>query len=227
VPWDDWIRTIEIEPSIYAADFAHLGDQVDVLLRAGARVFHYDVGDGQFVPPITIGPIVLKDIAGAIHEGGGAVDVHMMTVSPEHHFVELAEAGADSVTVHLEACPNLAEVVHLAREQELEVGLAFKPETAVARAVGAAHELDVDIVLCMSIEPGYSGQEFMPEALPRLAELRRLLRPGIHVQVDGGIGNDTVRPAHDAGADLLVAGTAIFAREDLPRAYRRLVQALA
>jgi ribulose-phosphate 3-epimerase len=227
VPWDEWIRTIEIEPSVYAANFSRLGEQIDVLLRAGTRVFHYDVGDGRFVPPITMGPIVLKDIAPAIHEAGGAIDVHMMTFSPEHHFRELAEAGADSVTVHFEACPDLAEVVHLAREQELEVGLAFKPETEVPPVVEAAHELDVDLVLCMSIEPGYSGQEFMPEALPRLAELRRLLRPGIHVQVDGGIDNDTVRPAHDAGADLLVAGTAIFAREDLPRAYRRLVQALA
>jgi ribulose-phosphate 3-epimerase len=227
VPWQDWIRTVEIEPSIYAANFARLGEEVDVLLRAGARVFHYDVGDGQFVPPITIGPIVLKDIAPQIHEAGGVVDVHMMTVTPERHFAELARAGADSVTVHVEACPNLAEVVRVAREQELEVGIAFKPETAVAPVVDAAHELDVDLVLCMSIEPGYSGQEFMPEALPRIRELRGLLRPGIHVQVDGGIGNDTVRPAHDAGADLLVAGTAIFGREDLPRAYRRLVQALA
>jgi ribulose-phosphate 3-epimerase len=151
----------------------------------------------------------------------------MMTVSPEHHFAALAEAGADSVTVHLEACPNLGEVVRLAREQELEVGLAFKPVTEVAQAVQAAHELGVDLVLCMSIEPGYSGQEFRPDALPRLAELRRLLRPEIHVQVDGGIGPETVRAAHDAGADLFVAGTAIFGREDLPRAYRRLVQALA
>ena len=227
MPWQDWIRTVEVEPSIYAADFSRLGDQLDVLLRTGARVFHYDVGDGRFVPPITIGPIVLKDVAPAIHDAGGVVDVHLMTVSPENHFAELAEAGADSVTVHLEACPELAGVVHRAREQELEVGLAFKPETEVAAAVDAAHAHDVDLVLCMSIEPGYSGQPFMPEALPRIAELRRLLRPEIHVQVDGGIGPETIRGAHDAGADLLVAGTAIFGREDLPRAYRRLVQALA
>src|SRR5918994_4560005 len=227
MPWSDWVRTIEIEPSIYAADFSRLGEQVDVLLRAGSRVFHYDVGDGQFVPPITIGPIVLKDVAPAIHAAGGVVDVHLMTVSPERHFAELAQAGADSVTVHFEACPNLTEVVRLAREQELEVGLAFKPETDIGPVAEAAHDLDVDIVLCMSIEPGYSGQEFMPEALPRIVELRRLLRPELHVQVDGGIGPETVRAAHDAGADLFVAGTAIFGREDLPRAYRRLVQALA
>ena len=226
MPWNDWVRTIEIEPSVYAADFSQLGDQVGILLRAGARVFHYDVGDGQFVPPITIGPIVLKDIASAIHAVGGVLDVHMMTVSPERHFTELAEAGADSVTVHVEACPDLAAVVRAARERELEVGLAFKPGTAVAPVAEAAHELGVDLVLCMSIEPGYSGQAFMPSALERIAELRRLLAPELHVQVDGGIGPETVRAAHDAGADLLVAGTAIFGREDLPRAYRRLVQAL-
>lgn len=227
VPWNDWIRTIEIEPSVYAADFSQLGDQIDVLLRAGARVFHYDVGDGQFVPPVTIGPIVLKDVAPAIHTAGGVVDVHMMTLAPERHFEELAEAGADSVTVHVEACPDLAAVVRAAREQELQVGLAFKPGTEVAPVAAAAQELGVDLVLCMSIEPGYSGQEFMPEALPRIAELRGLLPAEVHVQVDGGIGPETVRAAHEAGADLLVAGTAIFGREDLPRAYRRLVQALA
>jgi ribulose-phosphate 3-epimerase len=227
VPWQDWIRTVEVEPSVYAADFSRPGEQVDVLLRAGVRVFHYDVGDGQFVPPITIGPIVLEDIAPAIHKAGGRVDVHMMTVSPEHHFAALAEAGADSVTVHLEACPDLPQVVHLAREQELEVGLAFNPESDPVRAAAVAEELGVDLVLCMSIHPGYSGQEFMPEALGRIAELRRRLRREIHVQVDGGIGPDNVAAVRDAGANLLVAGTAIFGHEDLTGAYLRLVRDLA
>jgi ribulose-phosphate 3-epimerase len=227
MPWHDWIRTVEVEPSLYAADFSRLGEQVDVLLRAGVQVFHYDVGDGQFVPPITIGPIVLKDIAPAIHDGGGRVDVHMMTVSPERHFAALAEAGADSVTVHLEACPDLPQVVHLAREQELEVGLAFNPETDPVRAAAVAEELRVDLVLCMSIQPGYSGQEFMPEAIGRIAELRRRLPREVHVQVDGGIGPDNVAAVRDAGASLLVAGTAIFAHEDLTGAYVRLVRDLA
>jgi ribulose-phosphate 3-epimerase len=227
MPWQDWIRTVEVEPSLYAADFSRLGEQVDVLLRAGVQVFHYDVGDGQFVPPITIGPIVLKDVAPAIHDGGGRVDVHMMTVSPERHFAALAEAGADNVTVHLEACPDLPQVVHLAREQELEVGLAFNPETDPVRAAAVAEELGVDLVLCMSIQPGYSGQEFMPEAIGRIAELRRRLPREVHVQVDGGIGPDNVAAVRDAGANLLVAGTAIFAHEDLTGAYLRLVRDLA
>jgi ribulose-phosphate 3-epimerase len=225
VPWDDWIRTVEVEPSLYAADFAQLGHQVDVLLGAGVRVFHFDVGDGHFVPPITIGPIVLESIAPLVHSSGGVLDCHLMTEAPERHLAAFAAAGGDSVTVHYEACPNLADVVGLAREQELEVGVAFKPETSPEEVAAVAD--GVDLVLCMSIEPGYSGQEFMPEAIERVRRLRGLLRPEVHVQVDGGIGPDNVRALHEAGADLLVAGTAIFGRDDLPRAYRRLIQALA
>jgi ribulose-phosphate 3-epimerase len=225
VPWDDWIRTVEIEPSLYAADFAELGHQIDVLLRAGVRVFHFDVGDGHFVPPITIGPIVLESIAPLVHGGEGVLDCHLMTESPERHFAAIAGAGGDSVTVHYEACPNLTEVVGMAREQSLEVGLAFKPQTSHEEVAAAAD--GVDLVLCMSIEPGYSGQTFMPEAIERVRRLRGLLPPAVHVQVDGGVGPDNVRVLYEAGADLLVAGTAIFGREDLPRAYRRLVQALA
>ncbi len=225
VPWNEWIRTVEIEPSIYAANFAHLGEQIDVLLRTGARVFHFDVGDGHFVPPITIGPIVLQSISPHIHALEGEIDVHMMTETPEKHFEAIAAAGGDSVTVHLEACPDPAATARAAREHELEVGLAFKPETSPQQAAEAAEGFD--LVLCMSIEPGYSGQEFMPEALDRIRELRMLLPEEMPIQVDGGIGPENIREVRDAGATLFVAGTSIFGREDLPRAYRRLVQALA
>jgi ribulose-phosphate 3-epimerase len=225
VPWNEWIRTVEIEPSLYAANFAHLGDQIDVLLRAGARVFHFDVGDGHFVPPITIGPIVLKSISPQIHAYEGVIDVHMMTDTPEKHFAAIAEAGGDSVTVHLEACPDPAATARAARVQELQVGLAFKPETSPEQAAAASDGFD--IVLCMSIEPGYSGQEFMPEAIERIRRLRALLPEGRRIQVDGGIDVKNVREVYEAGAALFVAGTSIFAYEDLPRAYRRLVQALA
>ncbi len=225
VPWNDWIRTVEIEPSLYAANFARLGEQIDVLLRAGARVFHFDVGDGHFVPPITIGPIVLQSIAPQIHALEGVIDVHMMTETPEKHFAAIAEAGGDSVTIHLEACPDPEATVRTAREHQLQVGLAFKPETSAEQAAAAAE--DFDIVLCMSIEPGYSGQEFMPEALDRIRRLRTLLPEATPIQVDGGIGLENVRKVRDAGAALFVAGTSIFGREDLPLTYRRLVQALA
>jgi ribulose-phosphate 3-epimerase len=227
VSWNDWIRTVEVEPSLYAADFANLGDQIDALLRVGVRIFHFDIGDGHFIEPITIGPIVLQSISKQIHDGGAFVDCHLMTEQPQRHFAAVAQAGGDSVTVHYEACDDLPAVVRAARAQNLRIGLAFKPETSATYAAHAAMASRVDIVLCMSIEPGYSGQEFMPEALERIRTVRSLLPPDMHVQVDGGIGPENIRAAHDAGATLLVAGTSIFGREDLPRAYRRLVQELA
>jgi ribulose-phosphate 3-epimerase len=188
-------------------------------------VFHFDVGDGHFVPAITMGPIVLKWIAPIIHDQGGVVDCHLMIENPERHFAAIREAGGDSVTVHYEAVTDYARTLALAREHGLEVGLAFSPQTAPEDAARAAE--GYDIVLCMSINPGYSGQEFMPEAIERLRALKGLVPEGMHIQVDGGIGPDNVRSVYDAGADLLVAGTSIFVREDLQRSYRRLVQALA
>ena len=223
--WRDWVRTVEIEPSLYAADFSRLGDQITHLLNAGARVMHFDIGDGHFVEPVTIGPIVLKSIAPLVHEAGGVLDCHLMVDNPDRHIPQVAKAGGDSVTFHVEASDDVPAVIELAREHGLGVGVAFNPETDVEEAVEAA--ADADLALCMSIHPGYSGQEFMPEALDRLRELRQLLPADVFVQVDGGITHDNVRDAHDAGADLLVAGSAIFDREDLPRSYLRLVQSLA
>src|ERR671932_66456 len=143
MPWGDWIRTVEIEPSLYAADFAQLGDQIDTLMRAGVRIFHFDVGDGHFVEPITIGPIVLESISERIHRGGGAIDCHLMTEFPEKHFAAIAAAGGDSVTVHYEACPDLPGVVHAARSQGLEIGLAFKPATDVAEVASRSDGFDL------------------------------------------------------------------------------------
>ncbi len=223
--WERWIRTVEIEPSLYAADFARLGEQVEILLRTGARVFHFDIGDAHFVDPVTIGPVVLRSIAPMIHREGGVIDCHLMVDEPEHHFGALQSAGADSVTFHFEAVDDAPALAARARERGFQVGLAVKPETSVEEVVPIAG--DFDLVLCMSIEPGYSGQEFMPEAVGRLQKLRALLPDAVHLQVDGGIGNDNVRSVYDAGADLIVCGTAIFGMEDLPRAYRRLVQLLA
>jgi len=225
--WQDWIRTVEVEPSLYAADFSRLGEQIEILLRAEVNIFHFDVGDGHFVPPITTGPIVLQSISPIVHAAGGVLDCHLMIEAPERHFEQFREAGADSVTVHYEACPDLRSVVALAREQDLEVGLAFNPETTPEAAAEAALATGVDFVLCMSIHPGFSGQDFMPEALDRIRALRGRLPEPMPIQVDGGIGHGNIRDAYDAGANLFVAGTAIFGREDLPRAYRRLVEELA
>jgi ribulose-phosphate 3-epimerase len=225
VPWRDWIRTVEIEPSLYAADFARLGEQVRHLLNAGARVFHFDVGDGHFVDPITIGPVVLRSIAPMIHEAGGVIDVHLMVTNPEHHFPQVKAAGGDSVTFHVEACEEPWNAIALARSHDLGVGVALNPETRVEDAVAAS--LGADLVLCMSIHPGYSGQEFMPDALPRIRELRSQLHERVVVQVDGGITHQNVGKAYEAGAEAIVAGTAVFGFEDISGAYHRLVRALA
>jgi len=226
--WKEWVRTAEVEPAIYAADFSCLGEQLENLMHGGARVFQFDVCDGQFVTPITAGPIVLESMAPIIHAGGGVVDCHLMIVEPQRHFAAFAQAGGDSVTVHYEVVgDHLKDVVAQAREHGLGVGLAFSPETRVATAATAAMAAGVDLVLCMSANPGYSGQDFMPDAIDRIRELRELLPPQMYIQVDGGIGSDNIRAIYEAGANLFVAGSGIFGREDFVRAYRRLVAALA
>jgi ribulose-phosphate 3-epimerase len=217
----DWARfqgQAVVEPSIYAADFARLGEQLEALLAAGTRVFHFDVGDGHFVPPVTIGPVVLRSIAPLVHDAGGLLDCHLMVSDPAHHFPEIAESGGDSVTFHAEATDDAAGVAARARELGLAVGIAFKPATAVEDAADVVRAAGADLALCMSIEPGYSGQPFMPDALPRIARLRELV--DCHVQVDGGIDEETAPDARAAGANLLVAGTAVF--RDVPGAYLRL-----
>jgi ribulose-phosphate 3-epimerase len=221
VAWGDWIRAVEVEPSLYAADFSRLGEQIEQLLDSGARVFHYDIGDGHFVEPITIGPIVLESIRDLVHERGGVLDCHLMVDNPERHIPLVARAGGDSVTFHVEVTDDPGSLIALAREHGLGVGVAFKPATPVEDAARAAE--DADIALCMSIEPGYSGQAFMPEALDRIARLRELL-PGKPIQVDGGIGPDTIRPAYEAGARLFVAGSSVFGDDGPPRAYAGLRQ---
>ena len=225
MPWRDWIRTVEVEPSIYAADMAHLGEQIQHLLNAGARVFHFDVGDGRFVEPVTMGPIVLESIAPLIHKRGAVVECHLMVVEPEHHIPLLAAAGGDSVTFHVEATEEPWSAMSLARSHGLAVGVAFNPETSVQDALAAS--LGADLVLCMSIHPGYSGQEFMLDALPRIRELRAQLHDRVVLQVDGWITQENIRMAHEAGAEAFVAGTSIFGREDLNRAYLQLVRELA
>jgi ribulose-phosphate 3-epimerase len=221
VGWSEWVRGVEIEPSIYAADFSRLGEQLETLMEAGTRIFQFDVGDGQFVEPITIGPVVLKSISPIVHERDGVLDVHLMILSPERHFRAIAEAGGDSVTVHYEVCDDLPGVIAQARELGLGAGVAFNPETEPEDVAEAAGEL-ADLVLCMSIHPGYSGQPFMPEAIPRVRRLRELLPEGVHIQVDGGVGAENVSQLVDAGANLLVAGTSVFGREDIAEAYRGL-----
>jgi ribulose-phosphate 3-epimerase len=223
VGWNEWTSTAEVEPSLYAADFSRLGEQIELLLDAGARIFHFDVGDGHFVPPVTVGPIVLQWISPIIHAAGGRMDCHLMVDQPVHHFEAIAKAGADSVTFHFEAVDDVAAVAAAARRLDLAVGLAFKPETEPEQAAEVADP--ADIVLCMSIEPGYSGQAFMPEAIGRIERLRNLLPAEKRIQVDGGVGPDNIPRLRGAGADLLVAGTSVFGADDIAEAYRQLAEA--
>jgi ribulose-phosphate 3-epimerase len=223
--WRDWVRTVEVEPSLYAADFARLGDQVTYVVRAGARILHFDVGDGHFVEPITVGPVVLRSIAPLVHELGAVLDCHLMVSNPMHHFEQIKEAGGDSVTFHVEACEEPWGAIKLARDLGLGVGVAFNPETSVEDALAAS--IGADLVLCMSIHPGYSGQEFLEETHERLHRLRAELHENLFVQVDGGITNENIRDVRRDGADLFVAGNSIFGMEDVPRAYHRLVNTLA
>ncbi|MFL5960471.1 MAG: ribulose-phosphate 3-epimerase [Gaiellaceae bacterium] len=223
--WREWIRTVEIEPSLYAADFARLGEQIDTLLGAGCRIFHFDVGDGHFVEPVTIGPIVLQSIAPLVHAAGGVLDCHLMVDNPLRHIPQIARAGGDSATFHYEVVDDVPGTIAAAREHGLQVGVAFNPESEPEDVAAVA--ADADLVLCMSIHPGYSGQEFMPDAADRIARVRAALPDDVPVQVDGGIDHETADLARAAGATLLVAGSAIFGGDDLAGAYRRLVQTVA
>jgi len=224
VGWADWMRAGgEVEPSLYAADFGRLGAEIDELLAAGCRIFHFDCGDGHFVPPVTIGPVVLRSIAPAIHEAGGVLDCHLMVADPAHHLEEFAESGADSVTFHVEAAHDPTRVAEAARAHGLAVGLAFNPETSPDEAAAAARASLADLVLCMGIHPGYSGQAFRPETIERVTALARLV--DVPIQVDGGVGADNVEALRDAGATLLVAGSAVFGADGPAVAYRRLASA--
>jgi ribulose-phosphate 3-epimerase len=224
VPWQDWIRGVEVEPSLYGADFSRLGEQTESLLTAEARIFHYDIGDGHFVEPITIGPIVLEWISPLIHRYGGKIDVHMMVDEPTKHFAAVAAAGGDSVTFHYEAVEDVRATVRAARKHDVQVGIAFNPETEpeTVAAFGDA----VDLVLCMSINPGYSGQPFQEATYDRVRRLRGALPDSVPIQVDGGVNAQNIQPLHDAGARLLVAASSIFGSDDPPAAYRRLLHQL-
>jgi ribulose-phosphate 3-epimerase len=225
VSWNEWIRGAEVEPSLYASDFSRLGEQIEALMAAGCRVFHFDVGDGHFVEPVTIGPIVLQSISPIIHRGGGAIDVHLMVENPVKYFEPFKAAGGDSVTFHHEAVDDVPATIGIAREHGLQVGVAFNPETEPEDV--ASVSATADFVLCMSIHPGYSGQKFREDSYDRVARLRAALPDRLHIQVDGGVGLENIKRLNECGATLFVAGNSVFSHDDYPRAYRELAAALA
>ncbi len=213
-----------VAPSILSADFSRLGEQVQEVIDAGARVIHVDVMDGHFVPPITIGALVLESIAGQIHEAGGVADVHLMIERPERHVAEFAEAGADSITIHYEATPH----VHYALKSVREAGCRASLAINIATPAEVVAELTdgLDMVLCMTINPGWGGQELVPSSYPKLERLRQLLPERAPIEVDGGIEPDTARRCAQAGARVFVAGSHVFKASDPGEAYRAIAGAV-
>jgi ribulose-phosphate 3-epimerase len=216
------VQSPRVAPSILSADFSRLGAQVEEVMEAGARVVHFDVMDGHFVPPITIGPLVLGGIADQVHDGGGVVDVHLMIEAPERQIGEFARAGADSITFHAEATPHANRTLHAIRELGCLAGIALNPGTApeaIAELRGYA-----DLVLCMTVNPGWGGQSFIGSSPGKVERLRRLAGDA-RIEVDGGIDAATAGSVAAAGASLFVAGSAVFGAADPAGAYAEIASA--
>jgi ribulose-phosphate 3-epimerase len=210
-----------VAPSILSADFARLGEQVDEVIAAGARVIHVDVMDGHFVPPITLGPLVAGSIADRVHAAGGAVDVHLMIEAPERHIDAFAAAGADSITFHAEATPHANRTLTAIRELGCLAGIAINPGTPAS----AVDELDgyADIGLCMTVNPGWGGQAYI-DGSDKVGRMKQLLG-GATIEVDGGIDIGTAGGIAAAGASLFVAGSAVFGAADPAAAYAEIAAA--
>ena len=211
-----------VAPSILSSDFSRLGAQVEEVMAAGARLIHVDVMDGHFVPPITIGPLVAGSIADQVHDGGGAIDVHLMIERPEGQIEEFARAGADCITFHAEATPHANRTLHAIRELGCLAGLALNPGTPVEAAselVGYA-----DVFLCMTVNPGWGGQPFIESSPGKVTRLRQV-GGETTVEVDGGIDSSTAGGVAEAGASLFVAGSAVFGAEDPAGAYTAIAEA--
>jgi ribulose-phosphate 3-epimerase len=216
------IGSPRVAPSILSADFARLGSQLDEVMAAGARVIHFDVMDGHFVPPITIGPLVAASIADRVHAAGGAIDVHLMIERPERQIEAFAEAGADSITFHEEATPHANRTLAAIRDLGCLAGIALNPGTPV-EAVSELGEL-ADIVLCMTVNPGWGGQSFIAASPDKVSRLKPLAGKA-KIEVDGGIDATTAGSVARAGASLFVAGSAVFGADDPAAAYTEIAEA--
>jgi ribulose-phosphate 3-epimerase len=211
-----------VAPSILSADFSRLGEQIATVMDAGARVIHVDVMDGHFVPPITIGPLIVEAIRDQVHEAGGFIDVHLMIERPERHVQSFADAGADGITLHVEATPHVHYAVKSVREAGCRAGIALNPATppeAVSQLAGV-----VDLVLCMTVNPGWGGQRYIEHSERKVKQLKNLL-PQAAIEVDGGIDTTTAPEVAAAGARLFVAGSAVFGADDPAAAYSAIAEA--
>ena len=217
---------IKLAPSILSADFAHLGEQIAEVTRAGADYIHVDVMDGHFVPNITIGAPVVASIRRVTSL---PLDVHLMIEHPERYISEFINAGADIITVHVEASPHILSTIQAIKEQGVKAGVSLNPPTPLSAVDEFIHH--VDLILIMSVNPGFGGQSFIPETLPRIANMRKIIdsrKPGVELEVDGGINAENAPEIVKAGANVLVAGNSVFrAEEGISQALQRLREATA
>jgi ribulose-phosphate 3-epimerase len=198
-------------------------EQVKTVMDAGARVIHVDVMDGHFVPPITMGPQMVAALSDHVHGAGGWLDVHLMIERPEHQVEAFAKAGADSINIHWEATPHVHYALKAVREAGCVPGLAINPATPPEAVVAAADTFD--ILLCMTVNPGWGGQAFIESSKDKVRRLRSILPDRVAITVDGGVDSETARPCREAGARLFVAGSAVFGAEDPVAAYAEVVAA--
>ncbi|MGI8801592.1 MAG: ribulose-phosphate 3-epimerase [Solirubrobacteraceae bacterium] len=211
---------IHVAPSILASDHGRLREQVEEMIGLGAEVVHVDIMDGHFVPPLTFGPGIVAGLA----DLGVALDVHLMVERPERHVADFAKAGADMITIHAEATPHLDYALACIHEAGASAGLAVCPGTPL----DVFSELDgrYDMALCMTVNPGWGGQKFIPHSLDKLERLAPLLAEGVALEVDGGIDSGTAGPCAARGATIFVAGNAIFGAPDPAEAYAAIAAAI-
>ncbi|WAW14226.1 ribulose-phosphate 3-epimerase [Peptostreptococcus equinus] len=211
---------MKLAPSILSADFSRLLEDCKKVEKAGCEYLHLDVMDGHFVPNITFGPQIIKSIRKDINM---VFDAHLMIENPDMYIGDLADAGVDIITVHQEACKHLHRTIQNIKSHNIKAGVVLNPATPVETI---KHVLeDIDMVLLMSVNPGFGGQKFIPETLNKIKELKKMIKDrklDIEIQVDGGVNKDNINMLVQAGADILVAGSAIFGKEDINQAVRGL-----
>ena len=209
-----------VAPSILAADFADLAAKVREVMDAGARVIHCDVMDGHFVPPITFGPMVVSAMRDALPDEA-YLDVHLMIERPERHVDEFAKAGADGITIHAEATPNIAFTLSAIRDAGCKAGLVVSPGTPPDHF----GENEIDLALIMTVNPGWGGQPFLRNQLDKIRRVREMLGDGIPIEVDGGVNAETAAECAEAGATWFVAGSAIFNSDDPAAKFKEIAAA--
>jgi ribulose-phosphate 3-epimerase len=213
-----------VAPSILSANFARLREQVGEVLDAGARIIHVDVMDGHFVPPITVGSLVVAALREQVGKIGAMLDVHLMVERPERHVADFLEAGADSITFHAEATPHVAYTADLIRQGGAGVGVAINPATPVG-ALAEVVDL-LDMALCMTVNPGWGGQPFIAHSPQKIERVRAIVGAEVAVEVDGGIDPGTAPTCRQAGASVFVAGSAIFSSSDPGEAYLAIARSV-